>query len=135
MHRSPHTLKRFIPPNAVSSAVLVAVILTFTFLSRAAHTAPPATNTSVFAPLARAAPTLVAFADRVRALVFWTTLTVHAGEATYMGAVVLRKHSVPVGSKVWWMWVVNNFFEGFPTFLRIGRWRRGEQEKKAAVQH
>lgn len=55
-------------------------------------------------------------------------LIVHGGEAMYMATSRLAPKRVPVGSKVWLLWVVCAFFEGVPCYKKWDRRVLGKQK-------
>jgi hypothetical protein len=67
--------------------------------------------------------------------VYWPTIVIHAVEAVAMAATRLRKHSVPLGSALWWKWIVGTFFEGFANFLRFDVIVAEEKKRKEKARH
>lgn len=55
-------------------------------------------------------------------------LIIHVVEAMYMARGRLAARNVPVGSRVWLLWVANTFFEGVPAWQRWDRKVLGKQK-------
>lgn len=47
----------------------------------------------------------------------------------------LRRHQTPRLGRVWWLWVVDTFFEGFGSFLRFDQAVEEVRAKMAKATH
>ena len=80
-------------------------------------------------------PELSYFAHDVATYVFVFIVVAHGGEAGWLAYSRLRKHRVPVGTLVWWQWVLSCYIEGFGAFVRFDRLVREKEQEKAKKQH
>ena len=76
-------------------------------------------------------PMNAVLAYKLSPVVWPLTMVVHLGEAGYMAWGRLRKHQVEMFSKVWWMWVADNFVEGFGAWRRFDEVVEGLREEQA----
>ncbi|KAI5862285.1 hypothetical protein GGS23DRAFT_573575 [Durotheca rogersii] len=67
--------------------------------------------------------------------IFLPVLLIHIGEAWWVARSRLRPHGVDTGSGLWWLWVVNTFFEGLPAIKRFDGLVAAERQKKEATKH
>lgn len=116
LNRSDITIKTFATPKGWQVFTWLVCFCTFIFLSTERNMLPGGwvyeyTGLKFF-------PRFVAFARKVRVPVLLGMIAIHTYEARKMAVGRLRRHSVPVGSVVWGLWVASNFVEGFPAFWR-----------------
>jgi hypothetical protein len=112
--RSDITVKEHrLPEDVLGIFFLVATPLTFILLSREENMHP---GSLIYDYILKYVPAFAAFAAKVRLPVLYLMTVLHAIEAGYMAKTRLETHSVPVGTWLWWKWVLNAFFEGFPAF-------------------
>ncbi|KAB8345974.1 hypothetical protein FH972_023026 [Carpinus fangiana] len=144
LNRSPITLKHYIRPGPVHATVLVACVFTIFLFHRRSALLPvlPLASTSssydALLPWPRLAtqnPELFTWFHKIQPWVFYPLLAAHALESTILGGIVLRRHSVAVGSSLWWTWVASCFLEGFGTFARIKHWAEAEKVKREKSSH
>ncbi|KAH7021289.1 uncharacterized protein B0I36DRAFT_353963 [Microdochium trichocladiopsis] len=62
-------------------------------------------------------------------------LLIHITEAWWMARTRLAKHSVDVGSRTWWLWTGNTFFEGAPAFWRFDKLVEAERVRRQGIKH
>lgn len=62
-------------------------------------------------------------------------MAVHVVEAAWMARSRLAKFGVQTGSLLWFKWMLETFFEGFPAFQRFDGLVKEEREKKNAAKH
>ncbi|KAI1275843.1 putative integral membrane protein [Xylaria sp. FL0933] len=63
------------------------------------------------------------------------TAVLHATEAWWMARSRLAKYGVETGSALWFMWVLETFVEGFPSFTRFDGIVAEERRKNEAAKH
>lgn len=51
--------------------------------------------------------------------IFWPVILIHSTEAILFDRTRAAKHGIPRWSKLWWLWEVNCWFEGFTCWKRI----------------
>jgi hypothetical protein len=112
--RSSITVKEYRAPQGFGAVVFLAVLATFILLSRAEHAYP---GSFIYDNILRHVPALAALVQRIRVLLLAAMLVIHGAEV-YLLAGTLAKHSMPLFSRTWWLWLGNVFFEGFTTFQR-----------------
>jgi hypothetical protein len=114
LNRSPITLKTYRAPRGFHAVVFVTCGLTYVLLSSASNTQP---GSLIYDLGLRHVPPFAAFVAKVRLLVLIPMIVLHLVEAWYMTE-RLRKHSVVLGSRLWWTWVLSSFIEGLGSFQR-----------------
>lgn len=67
--------------------------------------------------------------------IFVPVLAIHVTECWWMATSRLAKHQVPVGSRVWWLWVGSVFFEGFTAFQRFDGLVAAERKRREGLKH
>ena len=75
-------------------------------------------------------PQLAKLAYKLSPIVWPLTILIHLGEAAHMARGRLTRYQVEMFSGVWWMWVVDNFFEGVGAFFRFDEMVKGMREEK-----
>ena len=75
----------------------------------------------------------------IRTYVCWFVVLVHSVETIYFAKGQMRRHDVPVLSRVWWKWVGCTMVEGMGAQLRFGKLvdaeRRSLERKKREGGH
>lgn len=153
LKRSPVTLKTYLRPRGLHAAILAGCVFIILLLHRRSALLPIAPESSSLVSslstastspydsmlpwpyLAARFPSLFAWLHKNQPWLLYPLLAAHAGEATFMGAYVLRKYSVPVGSPLWRTWVLGCFLEGFGTFERIKAWATAEKARREKASH
>lgn len=115
LNRSDITIKEYVPPNAIQSVILGGVLLGFFAFLYAAQFQP---GHVIYGLFWRHLPGLAALVHRNAALALVAMVVIHGGEAIAIHYTKLKKHSVPVGSTLWYKWIVSTFFEGISCFIR-----------------
>lgn len=134
--RSDVTLKHYIPPQGFH--FLLGVLTCLTLATINPLTRPywqPHHYSLIFGSLPVLVPGFARFVYAVEPYVFWGMVLVHGGEAVYLDRSRLRRHSVPVGSGLWWKWMAGCFCEGFGNFVRIDKWVAMERKRKEKQVH
>lgn len=67
---------------------------------------------------------------RLQPLGFTVLLLAHSMEVFLLARTKLRRHGVPLGSSLWWKWVLPCFVDGFASFQRFGLVVKEAEEKK-----
>jgi hypothetical protein len=115
LSRSPVTIKSYVPPTKpVHLFVFAVCATTYAFLSDESYVLPGGWAYEAFFKWIPGLPEFVAVA-RLPILVLM--ILIHLTEVWFM-SIQCRKHSVAVGSLVWWLWIGSNFIEGFGAFQR-----------------
>jgi hypothetical protein len=113
LDRSDITVKEFQPATGIHLAVFVLVSTTFlAFGSRSNFEQ----GSLVSAFLTRS---FADFCCSIQPLVLYPMLAIHSAEAWHMSRGRLRRHSVNVRSRVWWLWMATTFIEGVGSFNRL----------------
>ncbi|QDS73900.1 hypothetical protein FKW77_007235 [Venturia effusa] len=105
--RDSITIKEYCAPKGFEAVVFATCVSTFIVLSRREYVA------FVFYMV----PGFAAFVLKIRLLVLFPMIAIHAFEASLM-ARKLQRHSVPLFSKLWWAWTASCFIEGYGSFRR-----------------
>lgn len=90
---------------------------------------------SLLRPLATKFPALFPWLWKIQPLVLLFMLVMHTGEAMWMARSRLRKHSVPVFSRLWFKWVASTFIEGFGSFMRLDEMVEEERVRREKKGH
>jgi hypothetical protein len=115
LNRSPITVKKYTPPTSLAHLVtLFVTVYTLLMYCRKDNLLP---GSGPYELIFKHFPRYSAFALRVRPIVFPLMIAIHIGEALYMTR-RLEKHSVPLFSRLWWLWVVDNLMEGWGAHQR-----------------
>ena len=133
LNLSPETITTYLPPQSPRQRIVFGlVIFGFIALSRKENFLPGTwlTNT-VLKPV----PSVAEILYRNQPLTIAIMLIVHIAEALYMARSRLRRHSVPMGTRLWWTWIASTFFEGFGAFERFDVLVRSERERREKSQH
>lgn len=112
--RSRITLKEYRPPKGFFTIVFAVCFGTYVLLSRKENMLP---GSLLYESVLKYFPRFAEFSYGVRDYVIWPMLAIHITEAWIMSG-TLKKHSVPLFSRLWWMWIVSCFIEGFNSFQR-----------------
>ena len=130
--RSSVTVKRYKGPRGWMTAVMVICALTMLAFVRRGNFVP---GSLLYDGLLISVPGFAKFCWMVQPLIFFVVLTAHAAEAVHMERSRLRKHTVRMFSRTWWMWMVSNFVEGWGAFVRFDEVAREEEEKREKAKH
>jgi len=134
LDRSPITLNTYIFPRGFHLVLGILTICTLITFSSSAHLQPNKYST-IFGPLPIWIPGWFSFLTVMQKPVLWFMIVVHGAESIWMARTRLRKHSVPTASRLWWMWVVGTFLEGFGNFERIDAWVGQQVAKREKLKH
>ena len=130
--RSNVTVKRYKGPRGLMTATMVVCALTFLAFARPGNFVPGAL---LYDALLRYVPGFAKFCWRVQPLVIYPMLALHVVEAVHMERSRLKKHTVRMFSRTWWMWVISTFVEGVGAFVRFDEVVREEEEKREKAKH
>ena len=127
------TVKRYKPPYGFMTVVMVACLLTHISFCRRANFEPG----SVFYDtlLLKHVPRFADFCWTIQPLLFLPNYLLHGTEAAWMVKSRLEKHTVRMFSRVWWMWVLSCFAEGYGSFVRFDECVSEEKAKKEGMKH
>ncbi|MCJ1259325.1 hypothetical protein MMC24_007162 [Lignoscripta atroalba] len=132
LHRSNVTVKKYKRPKGWMIAVFLASACTFVAFSMRSNFEP---GSFLYDNVLKGTPRFARFCHTIQPLLIYPMLALHASEAAQMGRSRLRKHTVPMFSKLWWKWILSTFVEGVGAFIRFDRIVKEEEEKKAKVKH
>ena len=126
------TVKKYKPPRGFMTVVFVLCLLAYISLCRRANFEP---GSVLYDTLLKYVPSFANFCWTYQPLLFWPMIALHGYETVRLVKTKLEKHTVRMFSKVWWMWVLSCFVEGFGSFIRFNECVREEQAKKEAMKH
>lgn len=127
LNRSRITLKEYRAPTGFPAVVFAVCLGTYILLSRKANMLP---GSLLYDNILKYVPSFAHFSYTLRDYVIWPMLAIHITEA-YIMTNTLKKHSVPLFSRLWWLWTTSCFIEGFNAFQRIGQYEKEKLEKQA----
>lgn len=114
LNRSRVTLKEYRPPKGFPVLVFAACLGTYILHSRKENLLP---GSLLYESVLKHFPRFAEFAYNTRDYVIWPMIAIHVTEASIMTG-TLKKHSVPLFSRLWWLWTVSCFIEGMNSFQR-----------------
>lgn len=114
--RSDITIQEYRRPRGFSAVMFTVCLVTFIAFSRRSNFVP---GSELYSRLLHYVPDFAAFCYKIQPLVIGGMLVIHGIEALHMSIYRLRPHSVAIGSKVWLLWVLNDFIEGFTALQRF----------------
>ncbi|KAM0720465.1 hypothetical protein Q7P37_004601 [Cladosporium fusiforme] len=129
LQRSSITVKTFPPPSARLTAALAICATTFVCFSQRWWFAP----SSPFAALLGA--NISSFLWWLQPWVFWGMVGIHSAELAWFVPARLRKHSVDVGSGVFWAWCAAEFVAGVFCLWDFDALVMKEREVKEKARH
>jgi len=106
-------VKEYRSPKGFHAVVFGLCLFTYVVFSRRGNVLP---GSLVYDYLLKHVPGSSYFAG-IQPAVLWLMVGIHAAEAVVM-ARRLGRHSVPLLSRLWWMWVGSCFIEGYGSFQR-----------------
>lgn len=113
--RSTITVKEYHGPSSISEIIIFTTcILTLAVLSRKQNITP---GSLLHNMILIQTPTFAHILERMQPI-FLPVLCIHCAEAVFMATVKLNRHTVPVGSSLWWKWVISTFIDGLFSFRR-----------------
>jgi len=62
-------------------------------------------------------------------------LAIHIAETSWMARKRFAKHGIETGSALWFKWVLQTFFEGYPAMRRFNGLVKEERERKDSAKH
>ncbi|KAF2808908.1 integral membrane protein-like protein [Mytilinidion resinicola] len=116
LDRSPITVTTYTRPRGWHLGVFLACLLGYFSFSRPANFQP---GSYLYEILLKHVPSFAEFMAPKAYIALASMVVIHGTEAYLMATTKLRKHSVPVGSSLWWTWMSSTFIEGFCAFQRI----------------
>ncbi|KAI9158344.1 hypothetical protein HJFPF1_06338 [Paramyrothecium foliicola] len=122
----------WVPPTGLAATTLAFLIFYFGCYFTLPWTGPGTTAWKVIDPIF---PGGAATFRWIAKTIFWPVILIHLVEAIIFARTRMNKYSVPRWSRVWWLWVVNCAFVGFPTFLGIDELAARKKAEKAGKSH
>ena len=113
--RSDITVKEYRIPRGLHAFIFTLCASTYIFLSTSANMHP---GSLIYDNVLKYVPWFARFSAAVRVPVLILMIAIHVGESTYMATSRLKKHTVPFGSPLWWIWICSTFIEGYGAFQR-----------------
>ena len=129
---SPTTIKKYVPPHGFMILNFALCLWTYITFSRRTHFIPGSLYHQVFF---QHVPRFASFCYKIQQLVIYAMAAIHLAEVVYMERSRLRKHTVRTLSRVWWMWLLSDFVEGWPATIRFNSTVKEEEEKRAKQKH
>jgi hypothetical protein len=112
--RDSITIKEYRAPRGFHAVIFATCFGTYILLSRQSNVLP---GSLLYESTFKFIPQFAAFVLKVRLLVLYPMIALHAFEAFLMSR-KLERHSVPLFSKLWWAWCISSFIEGVGSFQR-----------------
>lgn len=126
------TVKKYRPPHGFMTVVFVACALTLVSFCRRANFEP---GSVFYDTLLKKIPSFAKFCRTVQPLVLWFMIIVHGAESMWMVKSRLEKHTVRMFGRVWWMWVLSCWVEGFGSYIRFDECVREESARREGMKH
>lgn len=114
--RSDITIQEYRRPRGFGAVMFTVCLATFIAFSRRSNFLP---GSELYSRLLHHVPNFATFCYKVQPLVIGSMVVIHTIEALHLSIYRLRPHSVAIGSKVWSLWVLNDFIEGFTVLQRF----------------
>ena len=114
MERSPVTLKEYRAPQGFAAVIFAACLGTYILMFSKSNMIP---GSLMYDNVLKYFPRFALFAYDMRDIIIWPMLAIHVTEL-YIMTGALKKRSVPLFSRLWWMWTVSAFIEGYNSFQR-----------------
>ncbi|OCL13978.1 putative integral membrane protein [Glonium stellatum] len=130
--RSDITVKEYKRPEGFLGVVFVTCAATFVAFCRKANFLP---GSFLYEVVLKHVPWFASFCAKIQPVLFYTMVAIHVGEVIKMVNTRLRKHSVPVACRLWWMWVLSAFIEGFGAFKRFDAIVKAKTAEKETKKH
>ena len=121
-----------LPHGFFMTVVFVACALTHVAYWRRANFEP---GSILYDTLLKTVPSFAGFCRLIQPLLFVFMMGLHGGEAVWMARSRLEKHTVRMFSRVWWMWVLSCYVEGFGSFIRFDECVREEKARREGMKH
>ncbi|KAF2839583.1 hypothetical protein M501DRAFT_1015678 [Patellaria atrata CBS 101060] len=131
LKRSDITLKEYLRPQGRHSIILVLCLIGYAALFSRRNWQP---GSYQYDYIWRHTPFLIPTLVKYQPLGLSLMVGLHTIETVYMWS-RLSKHSVPTFSRVWWMWTVSTFCEGFGAHERVSSYVSRKREQKAKQKH
>jgi hypothetical protein len=120
-------VKKYRPPRGFPLVIFTACVVTFvTFAWRGVFLPGSIPYALVF----RHVPKFAEFCYAIQPLLMALMVAIHLSEAVYLALYRLRPHRITLFSRLWWMWFINDFLEGFTTLRRFDAIVHRERAKK-----
>ncbi|OJJ47750.1 hypothetical protein ASPZODRAFT_1769791 [Penicilliopsis zonata CBS 506.65] len=115
-------IKVYQPPQGViQSAVFLVCLATYIAFSRRGNFLPGSflyeTLSSAFSPSSTRVEQFMDFCYTIQPILITLMLGIHIAESALLAA-RLRRHRVPLFSRVWWAWEISCMIEGYGCFQR-----------------
>ena len=116
LFREPETVTRYLLPQSYQWLIPFAFLFgLFCFSRRESFEAGSWLTSTILYPV----PWLSRFLYEHSWGAFAGTVAIHVAEAAFMAQGKLKRHTVPVGGRVWWMWTISTFLEGVGALMRF----------------
>lgn len=129
LDRSDITVKEYVPPSGIYVLDFAIIAATFVGFSQRWWFAKGGAVEHALGP------SFTQFCWYIQPLVLWGMLGIHVTELVYFIRNHLRKHSVNVGTSLWWKWVGTVFIEGQFAYMRFNELVRKKREEKEKQKH
>ena len=130
--QSPETVTRYVAPTPVQVCLAASVLFGFFCFARAENFLPDSWLTRT---VLRFAPGFARLCYSLHPLGLVLMVGIHLVEGAVMARSKLAPHGVPVGSRVWVLWVVSAFCEGMGALKRFnGEVKRLREKSEASVE-
>ncbi|EEA21665.1 integral membrane protein, putative [Talaromyces marneffei ATCC 18224] len=114
--QSDITIQEYRRPRGFSAFMFTVCLVTFIAFSRRSNFQP---GSELYSRLLQYVPDFATFCYKIQPLVIGGMVIIHSIEAIHMSIYRLRPHNVAIGSRLWFLWVLNDFVEGFTALQRF----------------
>jgi hypothetical protein len=114
--RSDITIQEYRRPRGFGAFLFTICLATFIAFSRRSNFLP---GSELYSRLLHFVPGFATFCYKIQPLVIGGMVVIHSTETLHLSIYRLRPHNVAIGSRVWLLWVLNDFIEGFTTLQRF----------------
>lgn len=126
------TVKKYKPPRGFMTATFVACALSYLAFCRRSNFEP---GSVLYDALLKHVPSFAKFCRIIQPFLLGFMVVLHGGETVWMAKSRLEKHSVRMFSKVWWMWMLSCFVEGYGSGFRFDECVREEMARREGMKH
>lgn len=126
--RSDVTIQEYRRPRGFGAVMFIVCLATMVAFSRRSNFKP---DSLLYSSLLHHVPSFATFCYKIQPLLISAMAVIHLTEALHMTFYRLRPHNVRFGSKVWILWVVNDFVEGVTALQRFDALVEEKQALKA----
>jgi hypothetical protein len=114
--RSDITIQEYRRPKGFGAFMFTVCLATFIAFSRRSNFQP---GSELYSRLLHHVPGFATFCYKIQPLVIGGMAVIHLTEVVHLSIYRLLPHNVAIGSRVWFLWVLNDFIEGYTALQRF----------------